>query len=226
MPTLAMLCALALAGVAAAQNVVKIQVGGPASNPFVFTPNNVTASVGDMIMFTYSGAPGNHSITQSAFTDPCNPLQDGFDSGNILIPMGTTTDFPTWNLTITNTTVPIWFFCKQLIPQTHCDSGMVGAINAPTSGSNTFAAFQAAAESHVGISGQAVGFLVGEGASASANPAPLTGSGISGFGLPNPTATAPPVTSTPATTTASAAMNTKANWLVVILAAVFGIVLA
>lgn len=30
-------------------------VGGPTSNPFVFTPPNVTAAVGDIVMFTFSG---------------------------------------------------------------------------------------------------------------------------------------------------------------------------
>jgi hypothetical protein len=37
---------------------------------------------------------------------------------------------------------PIWFHCKQLL---HCGMGMVGSINAPTNGTNTFAAFQQAA---------------------------------------------------------------------------------
>ncbi|THH05834.1 hypothetical protein EW145_g4509 [Phellinidium pouzarii] len=217
MIALSALSVLALAGVVAAQNVIPIQVGGAISDPFIFTPNNVTASEGDVIMFTFSGAPGNHSVTQSTFSDPCNPSGDGFDSGNILIPMGTTTGFPTWNLTITNTSEPIWFFCKQLIPQTHC---------------NTFAAFVAAAEQLQGPAGQSVGFLVGQGASASAVPGPLSGS-ISGFGLPNPSATAPlpsaisaASTSAAASTPSSAALVTKANGFVVVLAAMFGVALA
>src|ERR1700753_1391790 len=40
---------------------------------------------------------------------------------------------------------PIWFFCKQFGPPSHCGSGMVGAINAPTSGPNTFANYLAGA---------------------------------------------------------------------------------
>ncbi|KAH8094590.1 hypothetical protein DFH11DRAFT_1738537 [Phellopilus nigrolimitatus] len=141
--------------------------------------------------------------------------------------MGATSGFPTWNLTITNDSSPIWFFCKQLIPAPHCDVGMVGAINAPTSGSNTFAAFQAAAMSHVGNSGQSVGFLVGQGASASALPGPLSGS-IMGFGQPNPTATAPSIVSPAASSTSSssAALGLHASGVVAILAAFFGIVLA
>lgn len=92
-------------------------------------------------------------MTQSSFSDPCDPLSNGFDSGNIFIPMGTTTGFPTWNLTITNTSEPIWFFCKQLVPQAHCNVGMVGAINAPTSGSMAFDAYTSNAEAHQGNSG-------------------------------------------------------------------------
>jgi hypothetical protein len=68
----------------------------------------------------------------------------------------TTTGFPTWNLTITDDSQPIWFFCKQFAPTPHCDAGMVGAINPPTSGDNTFEAFQAAAEAHVGPAGVSV----------------------------------------------------------------------
>ena len=37
----------------------------------------------------------------------------------------------------------IWFHCKQV---THCGLGMVGSINAPSSGQYTFQAFQAAAK--------------------------------------------------------------------------------
>ncbi|PAV20249.1 extracellular serine-rich [Pyrrhoderma noxium] len=177
-----------LSHVVAQNNTIQITVGGPPSNPFFFSPANVTANEGDVVMFTFSGVPGNHSITQSSFESPCDPLGNGFDSGNIFIP-DTKGGFPTWNLTITNTSTPIWFFCKQLAPQPHCDVGMVGSINAPSTG-NTFDAFQAAARAHQGNSGQAIGFLVGQGASASAVPGPLIGSNI-GFGLPDSTAIPP-----------------------------------
>ncbi|KLO05596.1 hypothetical protein SCHPADRAFT_946784 [Schizopora paradoxa] len=230
------LTSLALVGAAAAQNVINVTVGGTGNNLFIFSPSSVTANNGDVVQFIYAGMPGNHSVTQSSFANPCNPLSDGFDSGNILVPAGlpTTTSFPTWNLTITNQSQPIWFFCKQTLPGPHCSSGMVGSINAPTSGTNTFANFQAAAEKFQGIPPQNVGFLVGEGASASAAPGPLTGS-FSGFGLPTLTtpasgaATGTSSTSAAGSTTTSsaAALNMKASTgLTVILAAVFGVAFA
>ena len=37
-------------------------------------------------------------------------------------------------------TAPIWVYCKQMNPKSHCNAGMVFAINAPSSG-NTFDAF-------------------------------------------------------------------------------------
>lgn len=102
-------------------------------------------------------SPGNHSVTQSAFTAPCQPLAGGFDSGNILIPSNfSASDAPQWNLTITNTSKPLWFYCKQLKPNPHCDSGMVGSINAPLNGTNTYEAFQASAKNQTGPSGVSV----------------------------------------------------------------------
>ncbi|KAJ8091831.1 hypothetical protein PM082_021067 [Marasmius tenuissimus] len=69
---------------------------------------------------------------------------------------------------------PIWFYCKQTLPQYHCASGMVGAINPPTSG-NTFDNYLNNAKQATNqLPGQAAGGLIGQGASASAIPGPLT----------------------------------------------------
>ncbi|KAF9459096.1 hypothetical protein BDZ94DRAFT_1172322 [Collybia nuda] len=154
-----------------------VQVGSTANAPggvYQFIPPSINATKGTTITFKYTGAPGNHSITQSTFSNPCNPMPGGFDSGNVLIPANNVSVSPEWNLTITDDSKPIWFFCKQLLPAIHCSSGMVGAINAPTSGTNTFQAYQQAASKVNGPSGQGEGALVGLGASASAFPAPLT----------------------------------------------------
>lgn len=128
---------------------------------------------------------------------------------------------------------------------------MVGAINAPATG-NTFDAYLANAKKFSGQSGvsfrllsllcvadrnveqQSVGFLVGEGASASTIPGPFSGS-VTGFGVPTATAPASGAatasgssssSSAPASTSSSAAFGTKADGLVVVLAAMFGIALA
>jgi len=72
--------------------------------------------------------------------------------------------------------IAIWFFCKQIQPDSHCPSGMfiplgmvrfslplaprlqgmIGAINAPTTGNDTFAAFQANAKAFKGTPGVSI----------------------------------------------------------------------
>ncbi|KAI0082864.1 hypothetical protein K474DRAFT_1671019 [Panus rudis PR-1116 ss-1] len=186
----AVVSALVYAAYAAAQNTtIQIQVGAAPdapNGPFQFTPPMVNATKGSTVTFTFTGSPGNHSITQSSFATPCQQMEGGFSSGFILIPAGATDNFPSWNLTIEDDSAPIWFFCAQLIPSPHCFAGMVGAINAPTSGNRSFDAFvqnvQAAASNGTAPT-QPVGALSGSGAVATAAPGPLTGS-ITGFATP------------------------------------------
>jgi hypothetical protein len=181
----AALASLSLLSFAYAQNnstnstspqVITIEVGGTTNEPggiFQFKPNNVTnATNGTVINFRFTGMPGNHSITQSTFAEPCTPMDGGFDSGWVLLPTPNLSPVPEWNLTITNDKQAIWFFCKQLLPQPHCSSGMVGAINPPTSGNNTLENFMRNAHNTSSV-GQTQEGLVGQGASASARPAPI-----------------------------------------------------
>ncbi|KAJ3867564.1 hypothetical protein EV359DRAFT_71081 [Lentinula novae-zelandiae] len=99
---------------------------------FVFNPANITAPVSDI----------PHSVTQSSFQEPCTYLTAnssagtgaGFDSG--------LTNAVQFTINVTDDQRIIWFHCKQIL---HCGLGMVGSINAPVNGSNTFQAFQAAA---------------------------------------------------------------------------------
>jgi len=249
MYALAALPVLALATSASAANIV-INVGAEATTAggiFQFMPPNVTAQNGDVVTFMFSGAPGNHSITQSGFTDPCNPLAGGFDSGWVLVPTAAASPaaVPTWNLTITDNSKPIWFYCKQLLPSPHCKAGMVGSINAPATGNNTFDNFKAAAIASSGNPGQGVGALVGVGASASAPPGPIP-SGDTLFGTPaasaasaGASATAPagsggagsPAASSagssaPAPTTNGGGSSSSVNVFLSIVAAVAGIAFA
>ncbi|KAJ7688182.1 hypothetical protein B0H17DRAFT_847338, partial [Mycena rosella] len=143
---------------------------------FSFSPSQITAANGTVVTFQFTGVPGNHSVTQSSFASPCQPLDGGFDSGWIFV--NTTSDTPPeWSVTITDDSKPIWFYCKSKGPTARtvcnllhlCDAGcMVGVINVKN-GTNTFDAFQAAAKSDK-APGQAQGGLVGVGASASAEP--------------------------------------------------------
>lgn len=180
---LASISVLAMAGLASAQNVIDVAVGATGSNPFQFSPNNVTAKKGDVVRFTFSGAPGNHSVTQSSLAKPCDPLANGFDSGWVLIPNSNVSPSPEWNLTITDESKPLWFYCKQLAPAPHCGVGMLGAINA---NDTAMTSFMDAAKGNTNP-GQGVGALVGVGASASAAPGPLN-NGAALFGTPAATA--------------------------------------
>jgi len=111
----------------------RVIVGGP--NTLLFNPNTVVAQPGDTVTFEFHQK--NHTATQSTFAAPCLPMAGGFNSG--FKPVGdSATEFPTFTVPV-NDTKPIWVYCAQA---NHCASGMVFAINAPTTG-NTFQAFRA-----------------------------------------------------------------------------------
>ncbi|KAF9003000.1 hypothetical protein BDQ17DRAFT_1356445 [Cyathus striatus] len=239
-----------LVSLAAAQ--MTIQVGAEATTSggiFQFIPPQLNATNGTTVTFQFTGAPGNHSVTQSTFTDPCDPMAGGFDSGWVLIPeanslSGVTT--PTFNITITDDTKPIWFFCKQLVPSPHCPVGMIGAINAPTSGQNTFQAFEQNAQNFQGTPGQGQGGLVGVGASASALAGPIpsgltlfTGSPVAASGSGAASATSSgsgaaaasgtstsPSSSSSSSTSSSDALTLSGSTFSVVLAALLGYIIA
>jgi hypothetical protein len=50
------------------------------------------------------------------------------------------TTFPTWTLTV-NDTAPIWAYCRQKTPASHCGTGMVFAINSDETGPRNYKAF-------------------------------------------------------------------------------------
>ncbi|KAF7364470.1 hypothetical protein MSAN_01108400 [Mycena sanguinolenta] len=154
---------------------ITIQVGGNRTDPLgrdffqttLFEPNVALAANGTIVTFQFTGSPGNHSVTQSSFSNPCQPLAGGFDSGWISVP-DTPSPPPEWNLTITNDQIPLWFYCKQLFPVPHCHTGMVGAINVETTNKSLpeFASLAAAA----GVPSQVQNGVVGVGASATGLP--------------------------------------------------------
>jgi plastocyanin len=114
---------------------IQVQVG---ESGLKFTPNEITAAVGQEIEFFFH--PADHSVVQSTFAAPCSPKAGGFFS--TYQPVSSGTGKNSFKITVNNTT-PIWFYCSQA---NHCNSGMVGSINAPSSG-NTFQAFAQAATS-------------------------------------------------------------------------------
>ncbi|KXJ96926.1 hypothetical protein Micbo1qcDRAFT_155636 [Microdochium bolleyi] len=112
-----------------------VTVGGTAG--LVFTPAEIKAAVGDMVVFTFLSK--NHTATQSSFAKPCEPLAGGQASGFQPNPDDSIVPAPQVAMQVM-TTEPLWFFCNQ---PGHCGKGMVFSVN-PTA-EKTHAAFQAAA---------------------------------------------------------------------------------
>ncbi|KAK1827346.1 hypothetical protein QBC39DRAFT_362145 [Podospora conica] len=119
---------------------LRVEVG---KDGLTFTPNKINEIPGTVVEFGFN--PRNHTVTQSSFMYPCQPLNKGFSSGFIA-----TTKSPSgavFQVTV-NDTHPIWFYCGQ--PNgNHCQSGMVGSINADTEGKFTQEAFIQKAKEHV-----------------------------------------------------------------------------
>ncbi|KAJ6519957.1 Cupredoxin [Mycena sanguinolenta] len=134
--------------VAADGAVHTVVVGG--TNKLFFEPSEVTANPRDQIVFQFQQK--NHSVVQSSFADPCRPLNagnasapQGVSSPFFPVPANQTDSFPTWTLTI-NDTSPAWFYCQQTAPTSHCGAGMVFAVNAADNSTRNFTAFQSVAE--------------------------------------------------------------------------------
>ncbi|KAI0970273.1 hypothetical protein F4678DRAFT_135043 [Xylaria arbuscula] len=117
----------------------KLHIDVGFNGTLMFNPNNVTELVGTVVEFSYN--PANHSIVQSSFDKPCQPIDQ--DGGGFVAPFVPTKQTPsgvTFEVTLTNPN-PVWFYCAQTT-KSHCQSGMVGSINAATSGAKTFQAFK------------------------------------------------------------------------------------
>lgn len=100
-----------------------------------FSPNSTTAAKDDTVIFHFY--PGKHSVVEGSFDSPCAPLANGFYSGYLDSSSG---ESETTFVVTVNDTNPIWFYCSQV---GHCQNGMVGVINPPSSG-NTLEAYSAA----------------------------------------------------------------------------------
>ncbi|KAI1820558.1 hypothetical protein F4861DRAFT_55072 [Xylaria intraflava] len=129
--------ATALLGMASAQTVHVVDVSSPNGTVLAFSPNRLTAGVGDIVQFNYQG--DNHSVAQSVFDFPCEPLQlhmpneTGVWSGFKPVTAAGTGMIPTYNVTVTDVT-PIWLYCAQ---DHHCQAGMSMVINEDTATNST-----------------------------------------------------------------------------------------
>lgn len=91
-----------------------------------FDPDNVVAEVGDVVEWHF--LPANHTVAQSSFGEPCEPLADGtgfFAGFNFATTAGQAPDV--FQIVVEDSK-PIWYYCAQQ-KGSHCQMGMVGVIN-------------------------------------------------------------------------------------------------
>ncbi|KAI4255095.1 MAG: hypothetical protein LQ352_002724 [Teloschistes flavicans] len=112
----------------------------------IFEPNNMQAAPGEMVQFHFY--PKNHSVVQSTFDQPCQPIKNnmpsatGFFSGFMPVKANASM-MPSYTIMV-NDTKPIWYYCSQ---GDHCQDGMVGVINPPAANqSRTIESFTALAK--------------------------------------------------------------------------------
>jgi len=130
-----MYTATLIAGFVALSSAATIQIA-VGKDGLVFTPNSVTAAKGDIIEYQFF--PPTHSVNMADFNNPCMPAASGgFGSGAFTTSNGMNSNV--FQVTV-NSTDPIFFYCGF---PTHCETGMVGAINPSTD--QTLDAFQSKA---------------------------------------------------------------------------------
>lgn len=98
-------------------SIHSITVG--AGGALAFSPDSVTAAVGDTLVFSFQ--PGDHSVSQSTFGAPCTPSSGGIFSGFM-------SDTSNAFVVTVNNTDPIWLYCSQV---GHCNAGMAMVVNPP-----------------------------------------------------------------------------------------------
>jgi len=121
----------ALAGIASAQQKVHV-VAVAQNSTLTFSPSRLTVAPGEFVQFQFHA--GNHTVTQSTFDQPCQPIAmhsnvTGFHSG--FLPVSASLEagmIPTYTIQV-NDTKPLWLYCAQ---GRHCQNGMVMVINEPT----------------------------------------------------------------------------------------------
>ncbi|KAH6958535.1 hypothetical protein HG530_010150 [Fusarium avenaceum] len=169
--------------VSAAHHIVKVGESG-----LNFSPAETKASVGDTVEFHFY--QGFHSVAQSSFAKPCEPINStAFFSGEFNVKE--TVSDKVFTIEVKSED-PIWYYCAT---QGHCQGGMVGAINAPTSGQKSFDAFaKAAADSDDSKAPQSTG-----GGSIGSATATHSASGTAATGSTTATGTAASSTATEST---------------------------
>ncbi|KAH8727434.1 Cupredoxin [Phaeosphaeriaceae sp. PMI808] len=115
------------------------QISAGFNNNLRFEPENVVAEIGDLIEFRF--LPKNHSVVQSSFDKPCEPLSDGggvFSGFNFPTSQGEAPDVFVFTV---KSKEPFWYYCSQTVGN-HCQGGMSGVINQNTNSDETLANYK------------------------------------------------------------------------------------
>ncbi|KAJ8059649.1 hypothetical protein OCU04_011298 [Sclerotinia nivalis] len=157
-----------------------VTVGGAAGT--VYTPDTVSAAVGDMVVFNFEAK--NHTLTQSGFATPCEKLAGGMDTG--FVPNVDNAINPPPSMAVqVMTDTPQWFYCRQA---GHCGLGMVFSINPTASKSQAMFKAMAVAQNGTGTLSAIQGITPSSGvggeaaSSAVASPAAAVATVASGTG--------------------------------------------
>ncbi|RMD41027.1 hypothetical protein DV735_g4095, partial [Chaetothyriales sp. CBS 134920] len=108
------------ASLAAGEQLIQVVSVSDANGSLKYFPNSVQAPVGSIVQFQFH--PKNHTITESTFAAPCQPIaqtnaslitetRPGIKSGFLPVTLADT-ELPVYNVLI-NDTKPIWLYCGQ-----------------------------------------------------------------------------------------------------------------
>lgn len=116
------------------------------NNGLHFEPQNVVAQVGDLLEWHF--LPSNHSIVQSSFDKPCEPLNTAnalFSGFNFPTPAGEAANV--FQALVVNTE-PFWYYSSQT-QGNECQGGMSGVVNQNYNSDKTLAAYKVKAKTAV-----------------------------------------------------------------------------
>ncbi|KAJ5046752.1 uncharacterized protein L3040_003982 [Drepanopeziza brunnea f. sp. 'multigermtubi'] len=173
------LSALSICSALAQSAGIKVHVVrvGAMNGSLIYSPDNIKAAVGEMVQFQF--APNNHSVTQSTFDQPCQPIAPAGSSGagiysGFMPVSASSTTTPTYTIMIKDQT-PMWLYCSQA---QHCQGGMVMVINEDTAAnaSRTLENYRTLAKAST-ASGTAVGDQAGTNSTSGTAPGTGTGAG-------------------------------------------------
>ncbi|KAB8302973.1 hypothetical protein EYC80_006284 [Monilinia laxa] len=114
-----------------------VVVGSSNTSLLLFTPQEITAQPGDKVEFQFSQR--NHTVTQSVFESPCEPIANAINSG--FVPTAANQSMVTTFTMTVNSTALMFMYCAQ---GKHCQAEMVLTINA-SNGTQNFGTYKAAA---------------------------------------------------------------------------------